>query len=184
MTLRLNSALKMQVFWAWSSLRMPGLHRAPHGLQGLGPQPGVDLRRQELVRGHAQQGQPQPVIALRQPAQVPGRIMPFEVLTGRRSSPGPLPSGHAPSATARPAGRWRRSQATASMVGAGPLMVMLTLVVGRAGRSRSRASSHRPRCRSRRRCCPPCRRCRGGRGGPRRRRLPDSIRFRWASSGS
>ncbi len=49
-----------------------GLHRAAHGLEGLGPQLGVDLRRQHLVGGGAQERKAQPVVAVRQRLSVAG----------------------------------------------------------------------------------------------------------------
>src|SRR5215217_3897161 len=64
-----NSVEKMQVFCAWSSLRMSAC-TVPHRLQRGRADLRVDVRGQHLVTGHAQEQQPQPVVALGQFALV------------------------------------------------------------------------------------------------------------------
>ena len=174
-----NSVEKMQVFCAWSSLRMSACTVPRTAAQRLGLDPLVD-------------------VAARRPVAADARAAP---------SPSPsLPAGQlARVRRARPVARSRRRGVAAPPPAARLPQIALHLLIDRRvheegeddrrravdrhrhrcrrrhrGQSPSRASSRRRASRSTRRSCRPCRRCPGARAGPRRTASPSRTRSRGA----
>ena len=119
-----NSVEKMQVFWAWSSLRMSACTVPADGTQHLVADARVGLGVAAPVARHAEQPQAEPVVALGQLAAVAGAA-PARQRGDRASSSLP---GLAQVALALP---WSIAafRKKASSIGAGPLMVIDTDVV-------------------------------------------------------
>ncbi len=104
-----------------------GLHGAAHACERLGADARVGFGVDQLVAGDAEQAEAEAVVGGRQLAAVTGRSRPSNSF---RSAPRPRPSGRSRAASFSTCWSTAVFMNIARIIGAGPLMVIDTEVVG------------------------------------------------------